>query len=195
MLKIEPVVLEGRFIRLEPATLDHALPMSQVATMETFQYFVTGAPTSVDEQGMRGYISAKLPDPNILLFAVYSKELGKFVGMTSYMDIRREHRGLEIGMTWYAPEVRGTRVNPECKLLLIGHAIEVLSCERVQLKTDGRNLHSQNAIAKLGAKYEGTLRKHMIFPNGYVRDTVMYSVLPEEWPKIREGLQRRLVAD
>lgn len=192
MLDVGPVVLEGRFVRLEPATLDHALPMSQVATMETFQYFVTGAPLTVDEEGMRGYISAKLSDPNVVLFSVFSKELGKFVGMTSYMDIRREHLGLEIGMTWYAPEVRGTRVNPECKLLLIGHAIEVLGCERVQLKTDGRNLHSQNAIAKLGAKYEGTLRKHMIFPNGYVRDTVMYSVLAEEWPEVKKGLEERL---
>lgn len=192
MLQIEPVILEGRFVRLEPATLDHALAMSQVATMETFQYFVTGAPTSVDEDGMRAYISAKLPDPNTLLFAVYSKELGKYVGMTSYMDIRREHRGLEIGMTWYTEGVRGTNVNPECKLLLLEHAIEVLGCERVQLKTDGRNLHSQRAIAKLGAQYEGTLRKHMIFPNGYVRDTVMFSILPTDWPEVKSRLLSRL---
>lgn len=166
--------------------------MSQVATMETFQYFVTGAPVSVDEDGMRAYIESKIADPNVLPFSVFSKELDKYVGMTTYMDIRREHRGLEIGMTWYASEVRGTKVNPECKLLLIGHAIEVMGCVRVQLKTDGRNLHSQKAIAKLGATYEGTLRKHMIFPNGFVRDTVMFSVLPEEWPYVKAGLEQRL---
>src|SRR5687767_1987423 len=113
LLKVEPVMLEGRYVRLDPAHASHALAMSQIATMETFQYFVTGAPLSVDEDGMHDYIESKLADPNVLPFSVFSKDLGKYVGMTTYMDIRREHGGLEIGMTWYAPEVRGTKVNPE----------------------------------------------------------------------------------
>ena len=192
MLKVEPVALEGRFVRLEPTTLDHAADLARAADADTFQYFITGGPASIDEAGIRGYIASKLASPTVQAFSVFSKELGKFVGMTSYMDIRPEHRGLEIGMTWYAGEARGTRVNPECKLLLLGHAFEVLGCVRVQIKTDARNKHSQAAIAKLGAVYEGTLRKHMIFPNGFVRDTVMYSVLPEEWPAMKARLEARL---
>jgi len=193
LLKVEAATLEGRFVRLEPATLGHAAAMAEVATEDTFQYFVTGAPRSIDEAGMREYIRSKLENPSVRLFSVYSKELERYVGMTSYMDIRPEHRNLEIGMTWYAPEVRGTMVNPECKLLLIGHAIENLGCVRVQLKTDGRNKHSQAAIAKLGAAYEGTLRRHMIFErDGFVRDTVMFSILPEEWPAVKAGLEARL---
>jgi RimJ/RimL family protein N-acetyltransferase len=195
LLRVEPVVLEGRLVRLEPATLEHAAAMAEVAEEETFQYFVTGAPKSVDEAGMREYIRSKIENPSVLLFAVYSKDQGRYVGMTSYMDIRPEHRNLEIGMTWYAREARGTKVNPECKLLLIGHAFEVLGCVRVQLKTDGRNKQSQAAIAKLGATYEGTLRRHMIFErDGFVRDTVMFSILPEEWPGVKARLQSRLRA-
>ncbi len=192
MLEVEPVTLEGQFVRIEPTTLEHARPLSEVATMDTFRYFVTGAPVSVDEAGIRGYILSKLKDPSLILFSVFSKELDRYVGMTSYMDIRPVHRGLEIGMTWYSEDVRGTFVNPECKLLLLENAFERLGCVRVQLKTDGRNLHSQRAITKLGAKYEGTLRKHMVFPDGYVRDTVMFSILPDEWADIKKGLQTRL---
>ena len=112
--------------------------------------------------------------------------------MTTYLDIRPEHRGLEIGMTWYAPSARGTKVNPEAKLLLLEHAFERLDAIRVQLKTDQRNVQSQRAIAKLGAVYEGTLRNHMIFESGYIRNTVMYSITPEEWPSVKQGLLDRL---
>ena len=192
MLKIEPVTLEGRFVRLVPTTLEHAAALAEAADADTFRYFITGGPASIDEAGIREYIATKLANKTVQAFSVFSKELGRFVGMTSFMDIRPEHRGLEIGMTWYAPEARGTKVNPECKLLLLVHAFEVLGCVRVQIKTDGRNKHSQAAIAKLGATYEGTLRKHMIFPSGFVRDTVMYSILPEEWPSVKAGLEARL---
>lgn len=193
-MTVVPVTLEGRYVRLEPAALAHAEALAKAADGETFRYFITGGPASIDEPGMREYIQSKLANPTVWAMSVFSKELGRFVGMTSYMDIRPEHRGVEIGMTWYAPEVRATKVNPECKLLLLEHAFEHLGCVRVQIKTDGRNLHSQRAIAKLGAKYEGTLRNHMIFPNGFVRDTVMYSILPEEWPTIKAGLEARLTS-
>jgi RimJ/RimL family protein N-acetyltransferase len=114
------------------------------------------------------------------------------VGSTSYMDIDPPNRCVEIGATWYAPSHRGTRINPECKLLLLGHAFETLSCVRVTLKCDSRNLHSQAAIAKLGATREGVLRKHRIQPDGYVRDTVYFSVIAEEWPQVRQSLLDRL---
>ena len=103
--------------------------------------------------------------------------------MTCYLDIRAKERGLEIGFTWLAKALQGTQVNPECKYLLLRHAFEEQHALRVQLKTDGRNKQSQRAIEKLGAVREGVLRKHMIMPDGYVRDTVMYSITERQnWP-------------
>jgi RimJ/RimL family protein N-acetyltransferase len=114
------------------------------------------------------------------------------VGTTSYFDIRPEHRGLEIGYTWLGKAYQGTHINPENKYLLLRHAFETLGAIRVQLKTDRRNLQSQAAIAKLGAKLEGTLRKHSIMEDGYIRDAVMFSVIDLEWPEVKAGLERRL---
>jgi RimJ/RimL family protein N-acetyltransferase len=107
------------------------------------------------------------------------------------MDIDPPNACVEIGATWYTPTARGTSINPACKLLLLRHAFETLGCVRVTLKCDGRNLHSQRAITKLGATREGTLRKHRIQQNGFVRDTVMFSVIRDEWPTVRAGLEAR----
>ncbi len=112
--------------------------------------------------------------------------------MTSYLDIRPQDRALEIGFTWVAKPYQATAVNPECKYLLLRHAFEEQGAVRVQLKTDLRNLQSQAAIAKLGAVREGVLRKHMVMPDGHVRDTVMYSVTNDEWPAVRRRLEERL---
>jgi RimJ/RimL family protein N-acetyltransferase len=127
-----------------------------------------------------------------LPFAIVLRETGQPVGSTSYFDIRPAHRGLEIGYTWYAQAYQGTHINPENKYLLLRHAFETLGAVRVQLKTDKRNLRSQHAIAKLGAKLEGTLRKHTILENGYIRDTVMFSITDDEWPEVKAGLEARL---
>jgi RimJ/RimL family protein N-acetyltransferase len=101
-------------------------------------------------------------------------------------------RSLEIGGTWYGLDYQGTAVNPECKYLLLKHAFESLGCIRVQLKTDARNPRSQRAIEKLGAVREGTLRSHMITSDGYVRDSVFYSILDREWYQVKAKLERRL---
>lgn len=191
-MKVEPVTLEGTYVKLVPSTVDHAAALAEIATPETFRYFVTGAPKSYDTEGMRDYIEARRTDPTVLPFTILEKESGRAVGMSTYLDIRPRHRGLEIGMTWYAEPFRGTKINPESKLLLIEHAFSHLNCIRVQLKTDERNVHSQRAILKLGAKFEGVLRNHMIFDSGFIRNTYMYSILPEEWPSVKEGLLQRL---
>ncbi|MBX5475814.1 MAG: GNAT family N-acetyltransferase [Clostridia bacterium] len=125
-------------------------------------------------------------------FAVVRKADGKILGSTRYMDIDRRNRTLEIGWTWYAREAWGTRVNPEAKYLLLAHAFEAWGANRVTLKTDVKNLRSQAAIRKLGAQYEGTLRNHRVRRDGTLRDTVIFSILPEEWPRVKEGLLRRL---
>src|SRR5262249_52144200 len=114
------------------------------------------------------------------------------LGSTSYLDPVPQHRRVEIGSTWYVPEVWGTPVNPECKLLLLAHAFDVLGLNRVSLCTDVRNTRSQAAIEKLGAVQEGVLRSHMITQGGRVRDSVTYSVVRDDWPRVKERLTARL---
>ena len=117
---------------------------------------------------------------------------GAVVGTTSFLEVSPVDARLEIGFTLYAPSVWGTEVNPECKLLLMTWAFEEAGMGRVQLKTDIRNARSQAAIAKLGAQYEGILRRYQRRQDGSVRDTVLYSVTAEEWPAVKAGLRQRL---
>jgi RimJ/RimL family protein N-acetyltransferase len=189
---IAPITLSGRFVRLEPVEERHAEDLARNATLETFRYFVTLQPEDESVEAMREFVRKSRLVPNMLPFAVVLEETGEAVGMTSYLDIRAEHRGTEVGYTWYTERVRGTAVNPECKLLLLEHAFEGLGYERVQLKTDSRNLQSQAAIRKLGAKFEGILRRHLVLPDGYVRDTAMFSVIRPEWAQVRRTLEERL---
>jgi RimJ/RimL family protein N-acetyltransferase len=124
--------------------------------------------------------------------AILDRTTGRAVGTSSYLDAQPEHRGVEIGFTWIAPAHRGTSVNPESKLLMLSHAFDEKGAERVQLKCDARNTQSQAAIARLGAVREGVLRKHRVLPDGFVRDTVMFSITRAEWPGVREGLGARI---
>jgi RimJ/RimL family protein N-acetyltransferase len=111
---------------------------------------------------------------------------GAILGMTSFLDVQAAHRGLEIGSTVLARSARGTGLNAAAKHLLLGYAFEVLGAIRVCFKTDARNLASQRALEKLGAKKEGVLRSHRLMPDGYRRDSVYYSVLDHEWPDLRD---------
>jgi N-acetyltransferase len=117
---------------------------------------------------------------------------GTCVGSSSYLEVSVEDARLEVGSTTYTPPTWGTAVNPDTKLLLLGHAFEVLRAGRVQLKTDVRNTRSQEAIARLGATYEGTLRRYQRRTDGTVRDTALFSVVAEDWPAVRTGLQERV---
>lgn len=119
---------------------------------------------------------------------------GSIVGTSSYMDVSTPDARLEIGATAYVPNVWGTKVNPETKLLLLTHAFETLRVGRVQLKADVRNVRSQQAIARLGARYEGTLRRHQRRDDGTMRDSVLFSIVAEEWPDVRQGLLARVEA-
>ena len=122
-------------------------------------------------------------------FSVYDRVSDTIVGSTRLFDISAAHRHLEIGHTWYNPTVWRSRVNTECKYLLLHYCFETLGLLRVQLKTDGRNERSQAAIARLGAQKEGVLRKHRVLHDGYVRDTVMFSILDQEWPQVKQRLE------
>jgi len=187
-----PVVLEGETIRIEPLEVRHADSLAKHFELSLFDYFGSVRPLTDDKAGLVGYIEAVQRLANVIPFAYVLQSTGDVVGATSYMDIRAEHRGLEIGMSWIVRPFQGTKVNPEAKYLLLRHAFEVLGCERVQLKCDARNKQSQAAILKLGAQFEGTLRRHFVLPDGYVRDTMMYSVIPTEWPAVKTNLETRL---
>jgi RimJ/RimL family protein N-acetyltransferase len=143
------------------------------------------------EADMRNWVHSILSRPD-LPFAVIHLESGRVAGATRYLNIAQEHRGLEIGGTWYGLEFQRTAVNTECKYLLLKHAFETLDCIRVQLKTDSLNVRSQRAIERLGAKREGVLRNHMIKPDGSYRDSVYYSILDSEWPEVKKRLAEKL---
>ncbi len=193
-MNVQPVTLVGRTVRLEPLSEAHVPDLAAVGLDDRIWRLMLYGRIRTEEQ-MRAWVRDLLQRQargTDLPFAVVYLPTGRAVGGTRYMDIRPEHRGLEIGGTWYGLDYQGTAVNPESKYLLLRHAFESLGCLRVQFKTDVRNEHSQRAIERLGAVREGVLRNHLITPDGYVRSSVYYSLLAEEWPKVKARLEARL---
>lgn len=187
----QPVVLSGTTIRLEPLALAHAPDLFQAAAEKVIWSYMplSGFPDmEATEMWIRDSLAAQSAGTD-LPFAVVLADTGVAVGSTRYMDIRRAHRGLEIGWTWLAPGVQRTRVNTEAKYLLLTHAFEKLGAVRVQLKTDARNTRSQRAIERIGAVMEGAHRRHMLTWDGHIRDTIYYSVLDTEWPQVKRRLE------
>jgi RimJ/RimL family protein N-acetyltransferase len=163
-----------------------------VAALEDYQYWVSTVPRSLEPEAWSRFLDEIRAMPNVVPFAIRDLTTGELVGSTTYMDIRPVARGLEIGMTWLTEAARGTWINPLMKRMMLAHAFESWSAIRVQLKTDARNLHSQAAIRKLGAVYEGTLRQHGIQVTGFRRDTAMFSIIESEWPEVQRRLDTRL---
>lgn len=189
---VEPVRLEGQLIHLVPLTLDHAPDLYRHAGPEVFQW-VLEFPRDDSFEAFRDWLrTSAIEAPASLSFAMVLADTGEPIGATGYLEIRERHRSLEIGRTWISKAWQGTKVNPESKYLLLRHAFETLGALRVQFKTDSNNLHSQRAIEKLGAVREGVLRNYQIRSNGVPRHTVMYSVIAEEWPAVKERLEARL---
>lgn len=193
-IDVQPVTLDGNLLRLEPLSLSHVEGFNRVATPDLFLYFGGVTVTQATPLEVENYVRARLSLPNAVSFAMVLKSDGLAVGHSSYMSIRPNDGVVEIGGTWIGKPYQGTFVNPEAKLLMIGHAIETLGCVRVELKTDERNLQSQNAMLKLGLVKEGVLRRHSINSDGFIRNSVYFSVLPEEWPVMKARLEARLAA-
>ncbi|HEV2954233.1 MAG TPA: GNAT family protein, partial [Candidatus Dormibacteraeota bacterium] len=118
-------------------------------------------------------------------FAVIDARTSQVVGHTSFADLSPQHRRAEIGWTWYSRKAWGTAINPACKRLLLSQAFDALRCQRVELKTNALNLRSRAAIEKIGGRFEGVFRKHMVFQDDRVRDTAWYAIVDEEWPEVR----------
>jgi RimJ/RimL family protein N-acetyltransferase len=189
------VVLEGRAVRLEPLQLHHAPGLAAQCEPEVFQHFNRVLRTQAD---VEAYISSALAAGERGVeraFAILDRETGAPLGTTFYLDIQREHRTLEIGSTWLARRVWRSRVNTECKFLLLRHAFETLQVMRVQIKTDKRNARSRAAIERIGGTFEGILRHHMLVRDGVVRDTAYYSLLDTEWPEKKARLEALLARE
>ncbi len=194
MLKIEPVTLTGSLVRLEPLQLKHSTDLYQAAQDPAIWTYMSIPPIrSLAE--MEQVITTVMQDQEngvSLPFAIIDLAQNCAVGSTRYMDLRLHDRALEIGWTWLAPSVQRTGINTECKYLLLRHAFEHCGAIRVQLKTHHLNFKSQHAIERLGAIKEGTLRNHMIMPDGSYRHSVYYSIIESEWPQVKAGLEAKM---
>ena len=193
-MKIASVTLEGTHVRLVPPDLKYEKDLLAAAQPNEIWDFIATAPGQTAAE-MHAWIQQAVDDTangSRVWFIIVRKGDERAIGATSYMDIHVRDRSLEIGGTWLTPKVWRTSINTECKYLLLRHAFENLGCLRVQLKTDLRNLRSQKAIERLGAVKEGVLRKHMITRTGYIRDTVMYSIIDTEWGAVKARLENFL---
>lgn len=191
--RVAPVTLEGLLVRLEPLSHDHAADLRQAAQDENIWRVTIDDPRT--PEAMQSYVARALEarDAGVAMpFAVVHKGEGRAIGSTRYHSISYPDRGVEIGFTWYAPRFWRTRVNTECKYLLLAHAFEGLDCIRVEFKTDARNDRSRAAILRLGAVEEGTLRSKVIMRDGHRRDSVYFSILDHEWPGVRARLEALL---
>ena len=217
-MEISPVTLEGQHVRLEPLLREHEEALIAAAgDGELWKSTVTIVP---DRANMAAYIETALhgqAEGNELPFVIIRKAAGdvvgsgelarasarapgtramddkrEVVGTTRFYDIKPADRRVAIGYTWLALSAQRTAVNTESKLLLLTHAFEHWLCNRVELITDVLNQQSRTAILRLGAKEEGVLRKHLILPSGRIRDSVIFSIIAEEWPWVRERLAAKL---
>ncbi|QMU79740.1 GNAT family N-acetyltransferase [Streptacidiphilus sp. PB12-B1b] len=188
-----PATLSGRHVRLEPLTPDHVPELFAAGGGDDEVWRWLGHPTPRTEDELRAIAADLLARPDAYTaFAVVGLASGRAVGWTTYLDWDTRDERLEIGFTWYARAVWRSPVNTESKLLLLTHAFEDLGMGRVQWKTDHLNQRSQNAIARLGARPEGTLRRHRLRPDGSWRDSVYFSMLADEWPAAKAALVARL---
>lgn len=190
-MQLKATVLTGRFVQLEPIDRSHFQGLEKAARDKRIWEHTQLGPSFeayFDQLFAARDTGLEIP------FAVRWRATGELIGGTRYRDIVREHRRLEIGGTWYQPEYWAGPTNPEAKLLLLGHAFDQAAPNRVQLFTDVRNKRSQAAIAKLGARREGLLRSHMVVDGGRRRDSVLFSIVREEWPDVRTRLMTRLAA-
>jgi N-acetyltransferase len=192
-MALEKVALDGTFVRLEPLEERHRAAIRPAAQHPEIFTVTTSALGPLFDPYIDNALK-RSDGQHELAFVVMHKALGHPVGMTRYLNIEENHRKLEIGSTWYEPAVWGGPVDPECKFLLMRHAFETLKFNRVEYKTDARNVRSRAAILKLGATQEGIFRKHMIMADGHVRDSVYFSIIDSDWPVVKAGLEKRLAA-
>ena len=192
---LSPFSLEGTHVRLEPLRAEHAAQLWEIAKNDLADLFAW-IPYKLESLGDFEQFNAQILDEQrrglTVPFATFERATNQIVGTTRYMNMDLANRKVEIGSTWIAPPWQRTVINTEAKYLMLRHAFEVWNCLRVELKTDAMNQRSRQAILRLGAKEEGTLRKHMLTWNGRQRDSVYFSILDTEWPKVKADLRAKL---
>lgn len=190
---LEPVVLEGRHVRLEPMEAAHAPELAQaVRDGELWKLWYTGAPAPESIDAHVELMLERRARRTFLPFVVRLRDSGEVVGQTTFCNVDHDNRRVEIGYTWYSQRVQRTAVNTEAKWLLLRHAFEAWQCIAVEFRTNWFNERSRAAIARLGAKQDGVLRSHMKMPDGSLRDTVVFSIIQPEWPAVQRNLLHRL---
>ncbi len=190
---IDPITFTGEHVVLEPLELEHETALAHAAADgELWNLWYTSVP---EPGATRAYIETALEmreQKGAMPFAVRDAATGEIVGSTRFFNVEAAHRRLEIGHTWYSKRVQRTALNTEAKLLLLGHAFEALKAIAVEFRTHFMNHQSRTAIARLGAKQDGILRNHQIGRDGVVRDTVVFSIVENEWPAVRTNLRFKL---
>ena len=190
-----PLTLEGSVVCLEPLRREHAELFWEVAKndLETiFRWIPYSMKTPEDFQKLIGKAFDEQKRGESVVFATVERISGRVIGSTRFMSIDRVNRRVEIGSTWIAPAWQRTAVNTEAKYLMLQHAFDEWGCVRVELKTDALNEQSRDAILRIGAKEEGTLRRHVVTCTGRIRDSVYFSILDSEWPEVRATLQAKM---
>ncbi len=190
-----PLTLEGAVVRLEPIRPDHAELFWEVAKNDLddiFRWIPYAVKMPADFRRLVGKAIEEQERGESIVFATVERGSGRTIGSTRFMNIDRVNQRVEIGSTWIAPEWQRTAANTEAKYLMLRYAFEVWQCIRLELKTDALNQKSRNAILRIGAKEEGTLRRHLLTSSGRVRDTVYFSILDNEWPEVKAKLEARL---
>ena len=190
----KPVTLHSKTVQLEPLSIDHVSDLiNAVKDGNLYNHWYTSIP---QPKNMKMEIERrlKLQDMGTMLpFAVISLKTEKAVGMTTYMNVDKENKRVEIGSTWYAKSVQRTSLNTECKLELLEHAFEKLNCICVEFRTHFMNHQSRRGIERLGAKLDGILRSNAIQKNGAIRDTAVYTIISSEWSSVKANLEYQLV--
>ena len=192
-MKIEPVTLEGEFVRLEPMRGDHLPDIIKAGMDDAIWKWTTNVVKN--QADLERYVRAALTDQAngvALPFVTIERESGIVVGSTRFGNIDEANRKVEIGWTWINPKWQRTAINTEAKLLMLTHAFEVWECIRVELKTDSNNEKSRNAMLRIGATEEGMLRNHMITESGRLRHSVYFSIIASEWEDVKAGLIEKL---
>jgi RimJ/RimL family protein N-acetyltransferase len=190
-----PITLEGSVVRLEPIRPEHAeffWNAAKDALDDIFQWIPYRMKSREDFERLVEKAFQEQGRAESIVFATVERQSGRVIGSTRFMNIDRVNRRVEIGSTWIAPAWQRTGVNTEAKYLMLRHAFEVWQCFRVELKTDALNERSRNAILRIGAKEEGTLRRHVLTWTGRVRDSVYFSILDSEWAEVKAKLETRL---
>ena len=187
-------ILEGFGVRLEPTREAHAAAFASIALDRTTSRYMALRIENVED--VRGWVESAAHEDENTTAHIWTTCLstGEVIGSTRLFDLDLQHRRGEIGFTWLTAPYRGSGVNPRVKLLQLTHAFETLGLRRIALKTHHENLQSQRGILKLGARYEGTFRNHMLMPDGSTRHTVWYSIVADEWPAVKDGLLQRIAA-